>query len=85
MWEFNRIILKARADYFHQTTLGERENLKPYVDVQKLEDFWHEYLSLGDEKHAEMLWSGIALAFWLGRQRDFNANLSRSIDQSSNE
>jgi asparagine synthase (glutamine-hydrolysing) len=69
MWEFNRIILKERADYFHQATLDGRENLKPYIDVGKLENFWHEYLTLGDEKHAEMLWSGVALAFWLRRQR----------------
>ncbi len=46
MWEFNRFILKARADYFHQARLDERENLKPYIDVQKLKDFWHEYLIL---------------------------------------
>lgn len=69
MWEFNRIILKERAGYFHQATLDERESLKPYVDVGKLEGFWHEYLTLGDEKHAEMLWSGLALAFWLRQQK----------------
>jgi asparagine synthase (glutamine-hydrolysing) len=69
MWEFNRLILKERADYFHQATLDERENLKPYIDVYKLERFWQEYLTLGDEKHAELIWSGIALAFWLRQQR----------------
>lgn len=85
MWEFNRLILKERADYFHQTTQDERDNLKPYVDVQKLENFWNEYLAFGNEEHSEMLWLGVALAFWLRRQRDLTANLSRSIDQSSNE
>ena len=75
MWEFNRIILKARADYFHQATLDEKENLKPYINLQKIEDFWHEYLILGDENHSEMLWSGVALAFWLRRQRHMNSTL----------
>jgi asparagine synthase (glutamine-hydrolysing) len=73
MWEFNRLILKERADYFHQTTLDERENLKPYVDVQKLENFWHEYLAFGNENHSEMLWSGVALAFWLRQQGNMSA------------
>ena len=27
MWEFNRLILKERADYFYQITLDEKENL----------------------------------------------------------
>jgi asparagine synthetase B (glutamine-hydrolysing) len=74
MWEVNRLILKARADYFHQATLDERELLKPYVDIRKLETFWHEYLSEGDETHAVLIWSGIALAFWLRRHR----NMTRS-------
>jgi asparagine synthase (glutamine-hydrolysing) len=76
MWEFNRLILKERAAYFHQATLDERELLKPYVDTQKLERFWQEYLTAGDETHAELIWSGIALAFWLRRHRNMVAALN---------
>ncbi len=39
MWEYNRLILKNRAEYFHQATLDERNSLKPYVDTQKLEKY----------------------------------------------
>jgi len=77
MWEYNRFILKHRADYFHQATLDEREILRPYVDIQKLERFWQDYLTRGDETHAEQLWSGIALAFWLRRHKNFVAGLSQ--------
>ena len=75
MWEVNRLILKERADYFYQVTLDERETLKPYVDMNKLIKFWHEYRSLGDETHASLIWSGIALAFWLRRHRNMLASL----------
>ena len=63
------MILKERAEYFYQTTLDEQANLKPYVDLRKLMQFWQEYLTLGDEKHAELIWSGVALAMWLRQQR----------------
>ena len=56
---FLSLILKERAAYFHQATLDERELLKPYIDTQKLERFWQEYLTAGDETHAESIWSGI--------------------------
>lgn len=69
MWEFNRFILKERADYFYQITCDEQANLKPYVDLGKLMQAWQEYLTLGEEKHAEWIWSGVALAIWLRRQR----------------
>jgi asparagine synthase (glutamine-hydrolysing) len=72
MWEVNRSILKARAEYFYQITSDECANLQPYVDTQKLMKFWDEYLILNDETHAESLWSGTALAMWLQRQRDMN-------------
>jgi asparagine synthase (glutamine-hydrolysing) len=75
MWEFSRLILKTKAEYFHQATMDEREILKPYVDIQKLERFWQDYLARGDEAHAEQLWSGIALAFWLRRHRNMVRDL----------
>ena len=78
MWEFNRLILKERADYFYQVTCDEQANLKPYVNLEKLMQAWQEYLTLGDETHAEWLWSGIALASWLRRQRKLRASLSES-------
>jgi len=70
MWDVNRCILKARADYFYQTICDEQVNLQPYVDMQKLMKFWDEYLILNDETHAELIWSGVALAMWLRRQRE---------------
>ena len=75
MWEVNRLILKERADYFYQITLDEQENLKPYIDLRKLMKFWQDYLTLGDEKHAELIWSGIALGMWLRQQRNMMVNL----------
>ena len=69
MWEFNRLILKERADYFYQITLDEQENLKPYVNMPKLLKFWQDYQIRGDEKNAESLWNGVALAMWLRQQR----------------
>ena len=69
MWEVNRLILKERADYFYQITSDEKENLKPYVDTHKLMKFWEEYLTCGDEEHAALIWSGIALGMWLRQQR----------------
>jgi asparagine synthase (glutamine-hydrolysing) len=75
MWEYNRLILKNKAEYFHQATLDERDSLKPYVDVQKLERIWQEYLTQGDEKNAMLIWSGIALAFWLRRHRNMVRDL----------
>jgi asparagine synthase (glutamine-hydrolysing) len=75
MWEVNRLVLKERAEYFYQVTCDEQANLKPYVNLRKLMQAWQEYLTLGEEKHAELLWSGIALAFWLRRQRKIQANL----------
>jgi hypothetical protein len=75
MWEVNRLILKARADHFYQATMDERESLKPYVNLPKLMSFWQDYLERGDETHAGQIWSGIALAFWLRRQRNLNVGL----------
>lgn len=79
MWEVNRLILKERADYFYQTTCDEQAHLEPYVDVPKLMRFWQEYLTLGDENHAELIWSGIALAMWLRRHRNMQANLRDTL------
>lgn len=75
MWEVNRLILKERAEYFYQITFDEQANLKPYVDIGKLMEYWDDYLILGEEKHAELLWSGIALAMWLRHQRNTNVYL----------
>jgi hypothetical protein len=69
MWDVNLLLLKERAEYFYQTTLDEQANLKSYIDMPKLLKFWQEYLTLGDQKHAESLWSGVALAMWLRNQR----------------
>jgi asparagine synthase (glutamine-hydrolysing) len=69
MWEVNRLILKKRSDYFYQITIDEQESLKPYINMPKLLKFWHEYRTFNDEKHAEMIWSGIALAMWLRQQK----------------
>jgi asparagine synthase (glutamine-hydrolysing) len=77
MWEVNRLILKERAEYFYQITCDEQANLKPYVNLGKLMKAWHEYLTAGDEKHAEWLWSGVALAMWLRRQREMQIILQR--------
>ena len=76
MWEVNRLILKARAEYFYQITLDEQANLKPYVDLGKLMKAWQAYLTAGDERNAEWLWAGVALAFWLRRQRMLFGSLS---------
>jgi asparagine synthase (glutamine-hydrolysing) len=78
MWEFNRLILKARAEYFYQVTCDEQASLKPYVNFEKLMQAWQEYLTLSDETHAEWIWSGIALALWLRRQRRIQASLRES-------
>jgi asparagine synthase (glutamine-hydrolysing) len=69
MWKVNRLILKERAEVFYQITLGEQVSLKPYVDTTKLMKFWDDYLSRSDEEHADLIWSGIALAIWLRHQR----------------
>ena len=73
MWEVNRLILKERADYFYQITSDEVETLKPYVDTRKLMKYWEDYLTRGDEGQAVSLWSGVALAMWLRRQRQLAA------------
>jgi hypothetical protein len=73
------LILKERADYFYQITCDEQAHLEPYVDVPKLMRFWQEYLTLGDENHAELIWSGIALAMWLRRHRSMQANLRDTL------
>ena len=70
MWQVNRLILKERAEYFYDITSDEREHLRPYIDLRKLMGFWDEYLTVGDETHAEMIWSGVALALWLRRERN---------------
>jgi hypothetical protein len=75
MWEFNRLILKERADYFYQITLDEQANLKPYVDLSKLMKAWQQYLTSGDENHADWIWSGVALAMWLRQQRKSYAGM----------
>ena len=75
MWEVSRLILNERAEYFYQITLDEQANLKPYIDMRKLLKFWQDYLTLGDEKHAELIWSGVALGMWLRHERNMNANL----------
>jgi len=69
MWETNRLILKEKAGYFYQITHDERENLKPYINLPKLFQFWDDYLARGEEKEAESLWAGTALAMWLRQQR----------------
>jgi len=76
MWEVNRLILKERAEYFYQITLDEQTNLKPYIDMPKLLKFWQDYLTLGDEKHAALIWSGVALGMWLRQQRNMKVKLS---------
>jgi asparagine synthase (glutamine-hydrolysing) len=73
MWEMNRLVLKARAEYFYQLTLDEETSLKPYVETAKLMSYWQEYLTEGDETHASLIWSGIALALWLRRHRNMIA------------
>ena len=75
MWEVNRLILKERSEYFYQITLDEQANLMPYIDLRKLMKFWQDYLTLGDEKHAGLIWSGVALGMWLRHERNMNANL----------
>jgi asparagine synthase (glutamine-hydrolysing) len=75
MWEYNRLILRHQAEYFQQVTMDEHEILKPYVDRQKLEKYWQEYLKRGDETNALQLWSGIALAFWLRRHKNMVRDL----------
>jgi asparagine synthase (glutamine-hydrolysing) len=75
MWEVNRLILKERKDYFYQATQDEQTHLQPYVDMRKLNRFWDEYLTHGDETHSHLIWSGIALAFWLRRHRNMVASL----------
>ncbi len=75
MWDVSRLILKERAGFFHQATLDEKEALKPYVDTQKLEKIWQAYLVRGDETDAGLIWSGIALAFWLRRHRNMIRDL----------
>ena len=78
MWEVNRLILKARAEYFYQITCDEQSSLKPYVDLGKLMQCWQEYLTRGEEKHSEWIWSGVALAMWLRRQRDLQASFRKN-------
>jgi asparagine synthase (glutamine-hydrolysing) len=78
MWKVNRLILKERAEYFYQVTCDEQANLKPYVNLGKLMSFWYEYLTHGDENRAEWIWSGIALALWLRRQRKLQTSLRES-------
>jgi asparagine synthase (glutamine-hydrolysing) len=75
MWEVNRRILKEKTEYFYQITLDEKENLRPYVNIQKLEKIWNEYLTEGEEKDTGQIWSGIALAFWLRRHRNMIRDL----------
>lgn len=77
MWEVNRSILKARADYFYRLTSDARDDLKPYIDTQKLMTFWDGYLMFGDETHAESLWSGVALAMWLCNQKNVIGSFMR--------
>ena len=74
MWEFNRVILKERTDYFYQLTLDEQESLRPYVDLPRLLGFWQDYLTRGDERQVVLIWSGIALAMWLRLQRNMSAS-----------
>jgi asparagine synthase (glutamine-hydrolysing) len=75
MWEVNRLVLKARAEYFHQVTLDQETNLRPYVDTPKLKKYWQDYLTHGDETHVLLIWSGIALALWLRRHRHLTGGL----------
>ena len=79
MWEYNRLILKNKAEYFRQATLDEKESLKPYIDTKKLEKIWQEYFTQGDENHTELIWSGIALAFWLRRHRNMVRDLKLEL------
>ena len=37
--------------------------------MPKLLKFWQDYQARGDEKNAESLWNGVALAMWLRQQR----------------
>jgi asparagine synthase (glutamine-hydrolysing) len=76
MWEVNRLVLRERAEYLYQTTLDEQASLQPYIDLPKLMKFWQEYLTLGEEKQAVLIWSGIALAMWLRRHRNMTAGAS---------
>jgi asparagine synthase (glutamine-hydrolysing) len=78
MWQVNRIILKDREEYFYQITSEEQANLETYIDMSKLMKFWHEYLSRGDEKHADLLWSGVALALWLRRHRAMEMSIRKA-------
>lgn len=79
MWEVNRMVLKERAEYFYQITCDERAYLKPYVDLPKLMKLWQEYLTLGHETHAVLIWSGVALAMWLRRHRNMLVSLRDNL------
>ncbi len=42
---------------------------------KNLKSIWQDYLTQGEEKHADQIWSGIALAFWLRRHRNMVRDL----------
>jgi len=69
MWIFNQSVLKERVDYFYQLTLDEKDALVPYIDIRKLLNCWRDYRESGKDKDAENIWTGVALALWLRRQR----------------
>ena len=39
-------------------------------------NYWQEYLRQGEEKQAELIWLGVALAMWLRQQRKIQASLT---------
>ncbi len=67
-WHFNAHVLREQAGYFTQLIREQQNALEPYLDIAKILRYCDAFSQLGDERNAEVLWYGAALALWLHQQ-----------------
>jgi asparagine synthase (glutamine-hydrolysing) len=69
-WSVNLMVLKSQADYFQQLLDESHDVLAAYIDLKKMENLWTQFFSSGGDEPARLIWTAIALALWLRRQKE---------------
>jgi asparagine synthase (glutamine-hydrolysing) len=70
-WGFSLQLLMKQKAYFGEILNDEREKIKAYIDINRLDLIWNRFVARGSDEEAYQIWSVIGLIFWLRRQENF--------------
>lgn len=71
-WEYTILLLRIQPDYFRDILHSERQLLKDFIDIKKLEVILEDFYKHGRNGQAFQLLNAIGLASWLRRQREYS-------------